>query len=295
MGIFDFLGDLSSKRGKELGLGGLKSLLGTRGAAEAGLRGDEMMKMTGSDSLPGYFNEQTREYVPWYVDLFDGGGLNAAGGAASAEAAGMPAAGASLLGGGAQPSPNVQPGPALGSQLSDMERLNRMRGVQAQAGPAIGTTIEQPLVDMQNRASINKQPSVQEIMSQPDSNIMLGDLYKGTGRDMPTMPGMDAPLAPQSFLGGAIDAPFAGFPTAGENSLWDRALSGELAESNRAALNGNASTSNPSLPQSQNVGPTEFERFKSKFEKELKENGLWGFPDKIQETFDGLKSRGLNY
>ena len=129
MGIFDFLGDLSSKRSKELGLGGLQSLLGTRGAAKAGDTGDEMMKITGGDSLPGYYNQETREYVPWYVDLFDGGGLNAAGGAASSEAAGMPAAGASLLGGGAQPGPNVQPGPALGSQLSDMERLNRMPGV----------------------------------------------------------------------------------------------------------------------------------------------------------------------
>ena len=129
MGIFDFLGDLSSKRSKELGLGGLQSLLGTRGAARAGDTGDEMMKITGGDSLPGYYNQETREYVPWYVDLFDGGGLNAAGGAASAEAAGMPAAGANLLGGGAQPGPNVQPGPALGSQLSDMERLNRMPGV----------------------------------------------------------------------------------------------------------------------------------------------------------------------
>ena len=295
MGIFDFLGDLSSKRSKELGLGGLQSLLGTRGAAKAGDTGDEMMKITGGDSLPGYYNQETREYVPWYVDLFDGGGLNAAGGAASAEAAGMPAAGAGLLG------PNVQPGPALGSQLSDMERLNRMPGVQAQAGPAIGTTIEQPLVDMQNRASINKQPSVQEIMSQTDDD--MSGYYPG---GMPSMPGMDAPLAPQSFLGGAIDAPAAGFPTAGENSFLDRffpnarsrldaVLSGKLAESNRAKLNGNASTSNPSLPRSQSVDSTEFERFKSKFEKELKANGLWGFPNKIQETFDGLKSRGLNY
>lgn len=123
MGIFDFLGDLSSKRNKELGLGGLQSLLGTRKAAEAGARGDEMMKITGSDSLPGYFNEQTREYVPWYVDLFDGGGLNSAGGAANAKA---PEAAAGLLGGGnAQP----QARPALGGQLSDMERLNRMPGV----------------------------------------------------------------------------------------------------------------------------------------------------------------------
>ena len=87
MGIFDFLGDLSSKRSKELGLGGLQSLLGTRRAAQAGAIGDEMIGITNKDSLPGYFNEQTREYVPWYVDLFDGGGLNAAGTVAEQEAA----------------------------------------------------------------------------------------------------------------------------------------------------------------------------------------------------------------
>jgi len=93
MGIFDFLGDISSKRSKELGLGGLQSLLGTRGAAQAGAIGDEMIGITNKDSLPGYFNEQTREYVPWYVDLFDGGGLNAAGGQAQEEAARSGAAG----------------------------------------------------------------------------------------------------------------------------------------------------------------------------------------------------------
>jgi len=127
MGIFDFLGDLSSKRSKELGLGGLQSLLGTRGAAQAGATGDEMMKITGSDSLPGYFNEQTREYVPWYVDLFDGGGLNAAGTVAEQEAAQSKAAAAGATPGGA---PMSQPGllqTGLGSQLSDMERANRNR------------------------------------------------------------------------------------------------------------------------------------------------------------------------
>ena len=80
MGILDLLGDLSSKRSQELGLGGLQSLLGTRKAAESGALGDEMIGITNKDSLPGYFNEQTREYVPWYVDLFDGGGFNSAGG-----------------------------------------------------------------------------------------------------------------------------------------------------------------------------------------------------------------------
>lgn len=77
MGVLDFLSDLSkASRKDELGLGGMRSLLGTRGAAPEGKRGDEMMSRTSSDSLPGYFDPQTREYVPWYVDLFDGGGLN---------------------------------------------------------------------------------------------------------------------------------------------------------------------------------------------------------------------------
>jgi len=122
MGIFDFLGDLSSKRSKELGLGGLQSLLGTRGAAQAGATGDEMMKIAGSDSLPGYFNEQTREYVPWYVDLFDGGGLNSAGGQAQEEAARSGTAG--IAPGGA---PMAQPGLLANNQLSDMEMANRSR------------------------------------------------------------------------------------------------------------------------------------------------------------------------
>jgi hypothetical protein len=124
MGIFDFLGDLSSKRSKELGLGGLQSLLGTRGAAQAGAIGDEMMQITGQESLPGYFNEQTREYVPWYVDLFDGGGLNAAGGVAQQEAAQSKAAAAGITPGGA---PMAQPGLLANNQLSDMERANRSR------------------------------------------------------------------------------------------------------------------------------------------------------------------------
>ena len=77
MGIFDFLSDLSKARTKdELGLGGMRSLLGTRGAAPDSKRGEEMMRRTSTDNLPGYFDPETREYVPWYVDLFDGGGLN---------------------------------------------------------------------------------------------------------------------------------------------------------------------------------------------------------------------------
>ena len=139
MGIFDFLGDLSSKRSKELGLGGLQSLLGTRGAAQAGAIGDEMIGITNQDSLPGYFNEQTREYVPWYVDLFDGGGLNAAGSVAEQEAAQSKAAAAGAMPGGA---PVQSPGLLANNQLSDMERRQRSNPLEPFGGfgPAIQDT-----------------------------------------------------------------------------------------------------------------------------------------------------------
>ena len=143
MGIFDFLGDLSSKRSKELGLGGLQSLLGTRGAAQAGAIGDEMIGITNKDSLPGYFNEQTREYVPWYVDLFDGGGLNAAGTMAEQEAAQSMAA--RTMPGGA---PMAQPGLLANNQFSDMERANRSRA--AQMTPGLGSQLSD--MEMANRS-----------------------------------------------------------------------------------------------------------------------------------------------
>ena len=155
MGILDLLGDLSSKRSKELGLGGIQSLLGTRGAAQAGAIGDEMMGITNKDSLPGYFNEQTREYVPWYVDLFDGGGLNAAGSVAEQEAAQSAAANvmpSSSPGGAPAQSPGLlQTG--LGSQLSDMERANRNRA--AQMAPGLGSQLSD--MEMANR---NRAPQV---------------------------------------------------------------------------------------------------------------------------------------
>ena len=150
MGIFDLLGDLSSKRSKELGLGGIQSLLGTRRAAQAGAIGDEMMGITNKDSLPGYFNEQTREYVPWYIDLFDGGGLNAAGGQAEQEAAQSMAATGAMPGG----APMAQPGllqTGLGSQLSDMERANRNRA--AQMAPSLGSRFSDMEMANRNRAS----------------------------------------------------------------------------------------------------------------------------------------------
>ena len=127
MGVLDFLSDLSKARSKdELGLGGMRSLLGTRGAAPQGKRGDEMMSRTSSDSLPGYFDPETREYVPWYVDLFDGGGLNKSEGLLS-DAQKVTTAVDMLDTNGAPVQRAGQMAPGLGSQLSDMEMANRNR------------------------------------------------------------------------------------------------------------------------------------------------------------------------
>ena len=127
MGVLDFLSDLSkASRKDELGLGGMRSLLGTRGAAPEGKRGDEMMSRTSSDSLPGYFDPETREYVPWYVDLFDGGGLNKSEGLLS-DAQKVTTAVDLLNTNGAPVQRAGQMAPGLGSQLSDMEMANRNR------------------------------------------------------------------------------------------------------------------------------------------------------------------------
>ena len=142
MGVLDFLSDLS-KAGKkdELGLGGMRSLLGTRGAAPQGERGDEMMSRTSSDSLPGYFDPETREYVPWYVDLFDGGGLNRSEGLLS-NAQKVTTAVDMLNTNGAPVQRAGQMAPGLGSQLSDMERMQRANPLEpfGGSGPAMQDT-----------------------------------------------------------------------------------------------------------------------------------------------------------
>ena len=113
---------------KDLGLGGLPSFLGTREDAAAGKRGDAQIAATLTDSLPGYFNPETRDYVPWYVDLFDGGGINRSAGMLDA---GSNAQGQAVGGVMSPMRPTARPEglltPGLGSQLSDMERANRNR------------------------------------------------------------------------------------------------------------------------------------------------------------------------
>ena len=80
---------------QDLGLGGLQSFLGTRGPAAQSELGNAQMQATLTDNLPGYFDPATREYVPWYVDMFNGGGFNSAGGEDAQTQAALPSAQAS--------------------------------------------------------------------------------------------------------------------------------------------------------------------------------------------------------
>ena len=79
----------------DLGLGGWQSFLGTRGPAAQSELGNAQMQATLTDNLPGYFDPATREYVPWYVDIFNGGGFNSAGGEDAQAQAALPNAQAS--------------------------------------------------------------------------------------------------------------------------------------------------------------------------------------------------------
>ena len=194
MGIFDFLSDLSKSGKNDLGLGGLKSLLGTRGAAPMGSRGDEMMSKTSEDSLPGYFDPNTREYVPWYVDLFNGGGLNSAGG----EAAKMPAAETGLLGSG--PSPRrvgVQAQAALAAPDFEYDYPTEF---QPSAEPSSMQSLDQPFGSRIVPASTSgpsSQPFDRDI--QRDMPAYPAQAFGGTDTMMGRQVNPNAPVDPAEF------------------------------------------------------------------------------------------------
>ena len=307
MGIFDFLSDLSSKRGKELDLGGLKSLLGTRKAAEAGARGDEMMKITGGDSLPGYFNPETREYVPWYVDLFDGGGLNQSEGLLKKDAQEIPSAVGLLETNRAPVQRAAQMAPGIGSQLSDMERLNRMPGVDprnlggaegyGQTGVAPGGTIV-PLDEILTPEEIARRDAEAKMAQIKSGNFTFADLVRmeNSGEPAGFQPSPE-PLSMQS-----LDQPFGSrivpAGSAGPSSQpSDRAIQRNMPAYPAqvfGVVGSDANMGRPVNPIPQ-VDAAEFQRFRAKFEDLLKRNGQWGFPDREADAFQALKASGQNY
>ena len=121
---------------KNLGLGGLPSFFGYREDAATGRRGDAQIAATLNDNLPGYFNPETRDYVPWYVDLFDGGGINRSAGMLSPATSGQGQSAGSAMSA-------MQPqGLLANNQLSDMERVQRTNPLSpfGGAGPAVQDT-----------------------------------------------------------------------------------------------------------------------------------------------------------
>lgn len=111
----------------DLGLGGWQSFLGTRGPAAQSELGNAQMQATLTDNLPGYFDPATREYVPWYVDMFNGGGFNSAGGEdGQAQASALPSAQASTS--PRQISPQARP-------VSDPRNLGGSEGYGQQGTP----------------------------------------------------------------------------------------------------------------------------------------------------------------
>lgn len=138
---------------KDLGLGGLPSFLGTREDAAAGKRGDAQIAATLNDSLPGYFNPETRDYVPWYVDLFDGGGINRSAGMLSSATIGQ-----NQSAGGAMSAMQPQ-GLLANNQLSDMERMQRVNPLEQFGGSG-------PVVQDTPDTSYYTQPSSMQMPAQ---------------------------------------------------------------------------------------------------------------------------------
>ena len=207
---------------QDLGLGGLQSFLGTRGPAAQSELGNAQMQATLADNLPGYFDPATREYVPWYVDLFNGGGFNSAGGEDGQAQAALPSAQASASSG--QISPQARP-------VSDPRNLGGSEGY----GP----------------------------MGIDPRNLGGSEGYGQQGTPFPPNAVPDNPYTDQALYSappasGMLSTPAEAAPTtSSEDSFLDRLLSGEIAASNRAALDGDVETEafvKPTLPDN-NVQP----------------------------------------
>ena len=208
---------------QDLGLGGLQSFLGTRGPAAQSELGNAQMQATLTDNLPGYFDPATREYVPWYVDMFNGGGFNSAGGEDAQAQAALPSAQASAS--PRQISPQARP-------VSDPRNLGGSEGY----GP-MG-------IDPRN-------------LGGSEGYGQQGTPFSPNA--VPDDPYTDQALYSAPPASGILSPPAEAAPTtSSEDSFLDRLLSGEIAASNRAALDGdveNEAFVNPTPSVNNNVQP----------------------------------------
>ena len=310
MGIFDFLAtDKQMGRRKkkydpddtsDLGLGGLKSLLGTRGAASKDARGDAMMSKTANDKLPGYFNPETREYVPWYVDLFDGGGLNQSEGLLGKDAQEIPTAVGLLETNGApvqraaQMRPQMRPDPLDPFGGAGPNIQENPLGPFGGSGPNIP---ENPLGPFGGVGPYGNWSGNEAGMGGGEvvSNSQMNqEMY---GYDYPTEFKLGA--EPSSLL--SVDQPiFSGEEKDGFMELSqpsDRAIQRNMPAypAQVAGVVGTDAMMGRQVNPISQANAAEFQRFRAKFEDLLRRNGQWGFPDREADAFQALKASGQNY
>ena len=223
----------------DLGLGGWQSFLGTRGPAAQSELGNAQMQATLTDNLPGYFDPATREYVPWYVDIFNGGGFNSAGGEDAQAQAALPSAQASAS--PRQISPQARP-------VSDPRNLGGSEGY----GP-MG-------IDPRNLGGSEGYGP----MGIDPRNLGGSEGYGQQGTPfspnaVPNNSYTDQALYSAPPASGILSPPAEAAPTtSSEDSFLDRLLSGEIAALNRATLDGDVETEafvNPTPSVNNNVQP----------------------------------------
>ena len=205
---------------QDLGLGGLQSFLGTRGPAAQSELGNAQMQATLTDNLPGYFDPATREYVPWYVDMFNGGGFNSAGGEdAQAEQGGAMNAQSAI--GDMRPQQRANPLEPFGGSGPNIP--------ESQLGPFGGSG---PAINQNNQQSGQLYSPINADQYDYPSYAQAPpkDLASQTTSNLPARP-----------FGGILSPPAEAAPTtSSKDSFLDRLLSGEIAASNRATLNGDS-------------------------------------------------------
>ena len=268
---------------ENLGLGGFRSLFGSRGPAPNTARGNAMIDATMTDNALGYFDPVTREYVPWYSDALNRGGINGAG------------------------------------NSGDVSRLPGIFGLISQLAygkdPASDNGYRSSAKDWQDYT----QPSAQgqsPVQSRPNYGDHSTNYGGGGGTVVPLSDLTGAPTysprewydyptefplgaEPESLL--SLERPIR--PYAGRDNFMefsqpsDRAIQRDMP-AYPAQVDGVVGTDtmmgrqvNP-IPQ---VDAAEFQRFRSKFENLLKLNRQWGFPDREAAVFQALKAGGSNY
>ena len=318
---------------ENLGLGGFRSLFGSRGPAPNTARGNAMIDATMTDNALGYFDPVTREYVPWYSDALNRGGINGAGN--SGDVSRLPGIFGliSQLAYGKDPaSDNGYRSSAKDWQDYTQPSAQGQSPVQsrpnygdhsANYGGGGGTVV--PLSDLTGAPTYSPRewydyPTEFPLGAEPESLLSLERPFgsrvvpsttagpssqlsdRAIQRDMPAYPAQaEFPLGAEPEFLQSLERPIR--PYAGRGNFMefsqpsDRAIQRDMP-AYPAQVDGVVGTDTMMGRQVNpipQVDAAEFQRFRSKFENLLKLNRQWGFPDREAAVFQALKAGGSNY